>query len=68
MKCPCEECIKLPICIRRKSVFCTDLAVFAHATTKYGEPKMWSIVEKSLPNAIRIYSDNITDHHAWYRR
>lgn len=70
MKLPCEECLKLPICIRRLSVFCTDLAVFAHALNgKYGDYYMWCKIEKVLPNINRVYSDSITSyHHPWYSK
>lgn len=66
---PCEKCLKLAICIRKELVHCTDLAIYAHSMTQYGEVKMWRLVEKSLPNAIRIYSNRESElHHPWYRK
>jgi len=70
MGCPCKECLKLALCIQNLNVFCTDLARFAHdVTSRYGEIWMWRIIEESLPNANRIYSNDRKDyHHPWYRR
>jgi len=37
MTCPCEECIKFPVCITKESIFCIDLYKFCVVITPEGK-------------------------------
>ena len=42
MKCPCQECLKFPLCVSKKSITCEDLYKFCivlHPGGQYKRPQ-----------------------------
>ena len=60
MKCPCEECISLAICVYRAHIKCCILRDMFQSLDQNDEAvsDAWVIVHKSLPNLIMLSGEN----------
>ena len=58
MKCPCEECISLAICISRNIIDCTDFYRYTLTMKVKDFVEVWKHINCILPASVLIRDDN----------
>jgi len=59
MKCPCEECIKYPICIAKNEIWCTPFRKYADMLlSKYNDIDIyWDKIRDIIPHPTHVFGD-----------
>lgn len=61
VKCPCEGCICLPICVSKTEINCDILEDYASSTVRNNESinmnLYWEFLHRTLPKLVRIRND-----------